>query len=209
MNPNFENTRLSTSKKPRFLGIILGLFLLSGCGYRFQGSSEERITISIPYVEGDVNGHLTDQLVKVFSTSADFKYAYVNGRVMLLVDLVDRHAEPIGWRYEKKESGAIESELIAVEGRRFLTAQVRLIDSATEEILYGPETVTTSMDYDYYEPDVIQDLSFINSFGIRQSSVQFSLGQLDSSEAAYDDVFYPLAQRLAKKIVDRIVRTSY
>jgi outer membrane lipopolysaccharide assembly protein LptE/RlpB len=182
-----------------FLAGVLMLALLSSCGYHFQGSSEGPTTISIPYVEGDVNGQLTDQLVRAFSTSGDFKYAYVEGRVTLRVVLVDRHAEPIGWRYEKEESGSIEDELIAVEGRRFLTAEVQLIDSATEEILYGPETITAMMDYDYYEPDVIQDLSFVNSFGIRQSSVQFSLGQLDSSEAAYDDVFSPLAQKLAKK----------
>jgi len=192
-----------------FLVSASALLLLSGCGYHFQGPSDGPTTISIPYVEGDVNGQLTDQLVRAFSTSGDFKYAYVEGRLTLRVNLIDRHAEPIGWRYEKEKDGSIEDELIAVEGRRFLSAEVQLIDSATEEVLYGPEIITATLDYDYFEPDVIQDLSFVNSFGVRQSSVQFSLGQLDSSEAAYDDVFYPLAQKLSKKIVDRIIRTSY
>jgi hypothetical protein len=193
---------------------LFGLFVLSlfsACGYHFQGSSsrEGPSTISIPYVEGDVNGQFTDQLVRAFSTSGDFRYSYADGRLTLRANLVDRHAEPIGWRYEKKDDGKRVKELIAVEGRRFLAAEVQLIDSATEEVLYGPEIIIATADYDYYEPDVLQDLSFINSFGKREASVQFSLGQLDSSEAAYDDVFQPLAMKLAKKIVDRIVRSSY
>jgi hypothetical protein len=188
---------------------IFWLLLLCSCGYHFQGPTAGNVsTISIPYVEGDVNGQLTDQLTRALTMSGQFRCAYVDGRYLLKTKLVDRHAEPIGWRYEKDEDGSIENELIAVEGRRFLAAEVQLIDTATDEIVYGPETILATFDYDYYEPDVVQDLSFV-SHGVRRSSVQFSLGQLDSSEAAYDDVFLPLAQKLAKKIVDRIVRSGY
>jgi len=191
--------------------IFLSVGLLSSCGYHFTGpsSTEETTSISIPYVKDDIEGQLTDELIRAFASSGNFSYRSEGGQLELRVVINRRRTTPIGWRYQREVDGLIVDELIPVEGRLQLAVDVELLDSVTEETLFGPVTITALADYDYYETDVIQDLSFIDSAGVRQTSIKFSLGQLDSSEGAFDAAYPYLSGRLAKKIVDRILRASY
>ncbi|MBS3905006.1 MAG: hypothetical protein KGZ39_06745 [Simkania sp.] len=195
----------------QFLSVPFILCLCSSCGYHFEGPSraQDVVTLSIPYVTGDSNGLITDELIKAFAASGAYQYRSEGGSLELRVSLVDHNTEQLGWRYQRNVNGELKHELIATEARRHLTADVTLLDGVTEEILYGPVTIQAYADYDYYEPDSIQDLSFIDSFGVRQTSVRYSLGQLDSSEGASDAVLTPLGRQLAKKIVDRILRNRY
>jgi hypothetical protein len=167
-------------------------------------------SISIPYVKDDIEGQLTDELIKAIASSGHFAYRSGDqGELELRVAINERHTTPIGWRYQKDVDGSIDKELIVVEGRLQLSVDIELINSISEEKLLGPLTITAFTDYDYYEPNVIQDLSFIDSAGKRQTSIKFSLGQLDSNEGAFDAIYPSLSCRLAKKIVDRILRASY
>lgn len=204
--------RLTKSKVASILLSSSAIFLLlPSCGYRFEGphQAQEVTTLSIPYVVGDANGIVTDELTKAIASSGAYRYCYTGGRLELRVSLVNNSSEQIGWKYQRQPDGSLKKELIPTEGRRHLSADVTLVDGVTDEILYGPVTIHASTDYDYYEPDSIQDLSFIDLAGVRQTSVKFSLGQLDSSEGAYDAAFVPLSSQLAKKIVDRILRARY
>jgi hypothetical protein len=183
--------------------------LFAGCGYHCSPSFDHPITLSIPYVERDLSGECTDQLVRAAAASGKFRYVQADGEVILKVKLEELHKEPIGWRYQREEDGTIEDELIAVEDRAGITAEVLLIDGLTGRVLYGPKALTVTMEYDYSAPDLLSDLSVINSAGQRVSAIQFSLGQLDSSDAAADQAFSALASQLAKKIIDHIARARY
>ncbi len=190
---------------------LVFLFLLSSCGYRFEGPglSEEVTTLSIPYVSGDVDGIITDALVRAFAGSGAYRYLTTGGALELRIHVTGGGNERIGWKYQRSTTGELQHELIATEARRSMSADITLVEGSTGEIVYGPTTVHAYVDYDYYEPDSIQDLSFINTFGVRQTSVNFSRGQLDSSEGAYDSSLTPLSRQLAKKIVDRILHARY
>ncbi len=187
------------------------LLLFSSCGYRFDGPSlkDGTATLTIPYVDGDINGQLTDELVRAFASSGCYRYRDSNGRLELRVSLKEKKTDPIGWRRQRKIDGELQKELIDIERRFHLIANVELVDTATEEVLFGPIMISANEDYDYVEPENIRDLSFIDSAGVRQTSIQFSLGQLDSTEGAYDDAYLPVSRKLAKKIVDRILRARY
>lgn len=183
------------------------LFLIcASCGYRFDPGCEGRSTISVPYVQGDNEGKLTDAVIKTLSESGAYEYQRSCGRLSLEVILVGDSNDRIGFRHDVSDtSGKIRKNIIGIENRRTLSAQVSLIDPITEEILFGPHVVTASMDYDYVDENSLRDLSFIDSFGVRESSIQFSLGQLDAKDFAERDVLIPLYQRLAEKIVDGIL----
>lgn len=182
------------------------LLLCASCGYRFDPGSEGRSTISVPYVQGDNEGKLTDAIIRKLTESGAFEYQRSCGRLSLEVVIVGDSNDRIGFRHDVSDtSGKIRKNIIGIENRRTLTAQVSLIDPVAEEIVFGPHVVTASMDYDYVDENSLKDLSFVDSFGVRETSIQFSLGQLDAKDFAERDVLVPIYQRLAEKIVDGIL----
>ncbi len=192
-----------------FLSAIL--LILSACGYRFQGCGYRGgvPTISIPYVVGDTEGELTNELIRVFAASGDFTYLAHGGVLELKVAIIDHRTESLGWKYNRNPNGSLTDDLVSTEARRTMMIEVTLLEAGSGEIFFGPSLVETAVDYDYYEPDSIQDLSFITAAGIRQTSVHFSLGQLDSTEGAYDSSTTPISRKAAKKILDRIIHARY
>ncbi len=197
---------------PKFFFLALCLFQV-GCGYRvneeFCGRGPETSSLCIPYVNNDMDGQLTDELIKAFSTSGRFIYQTCNAALELNVKIIAQDNKSLGWRYNRTSHGKRNKDLISTEGRRHVDAEVTLIDTMNDEVLLGPIVVGADLDFDYYEPDSIRDLSFIDSAGVKQTSVAFSLGQLDSTEGAYDAAWTPLSRLLSKKILDVILRASY
>src|SRR6202040_2334497 len=98
-------------------------------------STEETVTISIPYVKNDIDGQLTDELIKAFVASGYFSYRHEGGQLELRVAVNRRNTTPIGWRYQRDVDGSIDKELIAVEGKLQLAVDVELVDSITDETL--------------------------------------------------------------------------
>lgn len=186
--------------------LILSLILLASCGYRFDLEDEGRRTISVPYVQGDYEGKLTDAIIRALSQSGAFEYQRNRGRYSLEVTIVGDNNERIGFRRDRSpSSGKVRKNIIGTENRRSLAAEVTLIDTVTDVRLLGPITVSAWADYDYVNENALNDLSFIDGAGIRESSIQFSLGQLDSKDSAERDVLLPLYWRLAQKIIDGIL----
>ncbi|HSW86234.1 MAG TPA: hypothetical protein VLG49_01905 [Rhabdochlamydiaceae bacterium] len=182
------------------------MILFSSCGYRIDGPESGRSTITVPYVVGDSAGQLTNELVRMLSASGAFECVQNNGQYVLKVIVFSDGSDRIGYRYDRKDlSGKLKKNLMPVEGRRMISAEVSLINSATEEVEVGPVIVTADADYDYIDSDNLREVSMINSKGRRQSTISFSLGQLDSIEGAQDDVAVPLYRHLAQKIVDGMI----
>ncbi len=187
--------------------------LASACSYRIGDEAHEQIatgtTLTIPYVNDDSDGQFTDELIKAFAASGVFVYRPSDGALELSVKILSQDNKSLGWRYNRNPQGKRNKDLISVEGRRHVAAEVTLIDSLNDEVLLGPVVVEADLDFDCYEPDSIRDLSFVNSSGVRQTSIAFSLGQLDSIEGAYDSAWTPVSRLLAKKILDLILHASY
>lgn len=190
--------------KPAFLIILL--ILTCACGYRFDRGFEGKTTISVPYVQGDFEGRFTDALVRAINQSGAFEYEKTCGRLSLEVAVMNDENERIGFRHDRSNNdNKLRKNIIGVEDRRTLCLQVSLIDTVTDEVVLGPYSVKDSVVYDYLNENSPEDTSFIDLEGIRETSIGFSLGQLDSKDSAQRDALQPLYQRLAQKIIDGIM----
>jgi hypothetical protein len=184
---------------------IVFLLCLTGCGYRFQ-KPDERMTLSIPYVKGDQEGQLTNELIRQFARSGAYEYLREDGDLLLKVALVGASSEKIGFRYDRNQTtGAVETNLMPTENRRTATAEVSLVHAGTEEVVAGPYKIAASVDYDYTDVNSIQALAFVTPTGQKEKVLNYSLGQVDSPEGAHDDATLPLYRNLAQQIVAAVL----
>jgi hypothetical protein len=188
--------------------VFLSLFLLSGCGYRFEGSEADAqaITITVPYIKGDLEGVLNNEIVRALSTSGQFECVQNGGALTLEAAILSEGDDRVGYRYDRDPTnGQLRTNIVGTENRLNVTAEVKLIDAYTGELLMGPQQVKAFAVYDYYDNNSIKDLTFIGPHGQPQKVLDFSLGQLDSVEGAHDDSFTPIFRMLAQKIVDGVI----
>jgi hypothetical protein len=166
--------------------------------------------ISIPYVEGDNKGLLTAAIIQKVAATGFFQPVSAQQSLVLRVAIVEDEQDYLGFRFDREPvSGKRLTNLIPTESRRTISASVILLNSATEEILFGPQIISANLDFDYVDGNSIRDLTFFNNRGEREKVIQFSLGQLDSIEGAQDDVLNPLFEILAKKIANRLLLQNY
>ncbi len=192
--------------------LIFSLFLsclLIGCGYRtYEGElSCHYPTLSIPYIEGDINGEFTAKLTHQIATLSDFRIVRDRGDLILQAKILKDDTHHIGYQYDRKKiSGERIERLIPNEGRRVLLVEFSLYERGTNCLVKGPFQVEATADYDFVDPDSVVNVTFLNPSGTRLSVLDFSLGQLDSSEGARDAARHPLYTQLAKKIASGISR---
>lgn len=173
---------------------LLPLLLLNSCGY-FWGSSQisnEYRTISVPYIQGDSSGRMTDQLVNQITASGALEYVSCNGDLTLKVCLIKPKDTSIGFNYATGKN-----YIVPDEGRLTLGARVSVIDTCTGACVVDQFTVFSSLTYDY------QSDSSDDNFH------DFSLGQFVMHNQAKEAAFFPLHQRLSQKIVDYAVHGWY
>jgi hypothetical protein len=176
------------------------LLVLPSCGYQAI-SSQDRPTISIPYVRGDEEGCLTSAVISEVNRAGLYHYVSTGGELELKIALVGNHEEVIGYRYDRTEKkGRLEQNLLATENRRHVAAEVTLYRAAEDQPILGPIVVTASAEFDYVDASTVRELAFITPGGKREKVIDFSEGQLDSVEGAQDNVLAPLYDDLAKKI---------
>jgi len=191
---------------PKFI-LWLCLFLSVSCGYHFDRSEEEmRVSISVPYIKGDLGGHLNTELVRNLSHSGYFDCVQNGGELLLEVAIIGDGDDRIGYRFDRNpESGELRDNIIGTENRRTMIANVTLIDASTHTTLFGPQTVKAYADYDYVDSNSIRDLTFITTNGTPEKVLDFSLGQLDSVDGAHDDATIVIYRHLAQNIVDGLL----
>ena len=206
---------------------FLFLFLLSACGYRFEGG--EKIAVSVPYVIGDHEGELTKALIRALSNTSNFRYVQEGGEWILKAKILGSTNDRIGYRYDrdppededlKKDPDRKEQEeilesverrknLVGIENRKEVSVEVSVVNATTGKAVLGPQIVMADVDYDYDDPNSLIDLSFIDpETGKIRTAISFSLGQLDSVAAAGEDALYPLYRYLARKIVDGMIASG-
>ncbi|HEX2580192.1 MAG TPA: LPS assembly lipoprotein LptE [Rhabdochlamydiaceae bacterium] len=180
--------------------LLASLLVFSSCGYHTV-SSDDKTTISIPYVEGDAQGQLTSELIRQVTNSNLYRFVKSDGEVCLRVAIVNDKSDIVGFQYDlTSKKGKIERNLMPEENRRTITAQVTLTDALTQEVIVGPVNVKVSTDYDYIDVNSLKEVSFVDEQGKRQKTITYSLGQLDSIEGAEDAALTPIYRQLAQKI---------
>jgi len=189
----------------RIKTLFFFLFLTS-CGYHF-GRAEicQKIDMCVPYIKGDFNGLFTNELIKQVSYSSNLNYKYASADYILRVEILSENTKQIGYKYDRDNQNQRKKNIRATENRQTIIAKVELIDIKTNEIKFGPFQVKADSEFDYVDPDSLNDLSFIDSNGNRSTVLSYSLGQLESIENAKEASLKPLYQNLSKKIVDAIL----
>lgn len=181
------------------------LAILSGCGYHYAGqeqSSAGAVLIQIPYIAGDPEASLNNELVYQCTASGEFTCVQSGGDLIVQVEILKDEHDRIGFRYDRDNAkGHLEKNLLGVEDRRFIVAKVFVVDAVSGRHILEPKTVYASIDYDYTDPGSPRDLLFGQSVPM----IQFSLGQLDSREGSHDAAARPLFQKLAQKIVTELL----
>ncbi len=192
-------------KHPCFL---LSALLLSSCGYRHQSSdSSGSIAIHLPYVRGDYEGRLTQELMRELAAVGIELCESSSARYLLEVAIVKEQTDQIGYEYDREVlSAQIADRLLANEARRTVTATVSLRDQTTGELLFGPEEVSGEGEYDYLNGDSVTFYGFIDSEGMPTSVLQFSLGQLDSVDGASTDVLTHAYRLLSQRLASGLLR---
>jgi outer membrane lipopolysaccharide assembly protein LptE/RlpB len=185
-----------------FLSLSL-LLLTAACGYHFEKGPDR--TVSVVYALGDQEGELTDALVREFASSPGFTYVRNGGELCLEVKILGKIDDKIGFNYDRDDkSGKLRKNVVAVENRKIIRAEVTLYNSH-RECLLGPMYVEADADYDYADQNSLRDLSLVDAGQPRRSSVSFSLGQLDTIDGAKYDATLPAFRLLAQKIVKGIL----
>lgn len=184
------------------------LLLLAGCGYSFEGgqSQDRVVSISIPYIKGDAEGQLNNELAHALSASGMFDYVQNSGELILEAAIVSDGDDRIGYRFDRDPTtGKLRDNIVGTENRRALSAEVKLIDAYTQQVVAGPQVILATADYDYVDSNSIKDLVFITTQGVPVKVLDFSLGQLDSVDGAHDDTSSIVYKQLAQKIVDGLI----
>ena len=195
----------------KIISIIFLLFICSSCSYRCKDVNEYTgKTVDVPYVDGDVAGHLTNAIVYQLSSSGILEYTNSNGDYTLKVVIQNLDNDKIGFRkdnkVEKNNSNDKEKRknLISVENRQTIVSKVSLISNVSNEVVWGPHVISADVDYDYVDQDSINDLSFDDGIG-RCPILSYSLGQLDSLSSAQNGSLTPLYKNLAQNIMSALL----
>lgn len=185
--------------------LLLLLLLLSSCAYRWQ-SDDKAATVCVPFIVGDEDGSLTAEVIRVLNRTSGFSVVTSGGDIRLKASILSTGSDIIGFRLNnlKIKSKITKKNLIACEGRKNLCVEVTLLDGSSDQVLHGPYVLVADQDYDYVDGDSLEDLVFSDSEGNQVTVLSFSLGQLESCEAAQAAASRPLYGKIAQKIVDSI-----
>jgi hypothetical protein len=180
--------------------------LLSGCGYKFCDDKCDiaNKSIAMPYVGGDPKGFLTSAIIKELTCSSVCRYTKGDADLMLEANIDSIGDSTIGYRHDRNENGQVQTNIMPTESRKGISVSIKLIDNSTGKIVFGPKTIISSIDFDYINQKAFNDSYLTNASGQSQSTLSFSLGQLESSPNASDVASQPVYNRVAKKIVDAI-----
>lgn len=183
--------------------LILASLLLTSCGYHW--SSPVDTQLSIPFVAGDEEGNLTTELIRTFAANGMRVVQAEKANYRLEVSLSPITTEWIGYRLDRQKiKGAINKNMVGIESRRIRGATVSLVNLSTGEVEIGPMQINAEIDYDFYDGDSSEELSFVTPKGTPHTVLSFSLGQLESPESAGDAAMRPLNRRLSQLIVESI-----
>jgi len=187
--------------------ILIVCLLLVGCGYHFSDKGQEKTTVTVPLIHGDIDGSFMNAIAHALTSSGQFAFRREQGHFLLSVAILSDSDDRIGYRYDRDpSSGKRRKNIVGIENRETIQAEIKLIDTYTQATVYGPHVICASADYDYIDSHSSRDLIYLSPNG-PTTVIDFSLGQLDSIEGGHDDARLPIFRKLAQAIVE-ILDTS-
>jgi hypothetical protein len=198
----FKSLAIASLDKSSFFWVAILLFF-SSCGYRWN--QDPPVTVVVPYIVGDDDGTLTSHVIRSITALGSAKVLKEGADYLLKISIAEDKNDTVGYRRDKqKVHGEISKNIVSCEGRRTITVNVVLYDGCSDTIAAGPYLITADSDYDYVDGDSIQDLAFTNANGVFTPVLPFSLGQLESIEAAQEATSRNLYEKIAQKIADTV-----
>lgn len=180
--------------------LLLIPLLLTSCGYK-AGVGDKTVFscgICVPNIQGDHKGLFTSELTYALKKSGLFS---TNSKAnQLRVKICKNINQEIGWRQDFKNTED-EHRVIVDEKRKILEVEVSICQG--DKVCWGPKKVRTFVDYDFFDFDSLDDLSFVLN-GTRTTTLDFSLGQLNAQDSALDSSLSSLYRKLSEKIVEKI-----
>lgn len=167
----------------------------SSCGYQMgtgEAVSPYR-TVQVPLVKGDIDGSLTQEVVKELAQRGCAISQANTCSLILHINLLEIWDEDIGFRYDRNKKGELTHSIVPVETRVFAKAEVYLEDGRQSCTLLGPVRIEAWHDYD-------------NDYYYSQNGVNvFSLGELSDYETSKEAAKRPLYRALSRKIADYVL----
>lgn len=188
----------------RFLGLAI-CFCLTSCGYRLVSSQDQKIAFTIRSIPGDTDGLFLQTLIKTSEAFSSLKYRPFSAPLHLQVKMIGIETDHIGFRYQTEDgSGAVIHRLSPTEGQHRCIVEVAVYDANYKPKL-TPRVLEASIEYDFVDSKSYHDLTFTDSAGQLQTVLNYSLGQLDSEEAATLGSKERLYQKLSEEILSYLL----
>ncbi len=188
----------------KYIWIVIAAVCIQSCGYHFKSSGDVP-SVNVQVVQSDEKGLLTNQLIREISEDGNIVYDPSSCQFILAAEITSLDNHNIGYRRDRNGDGTLRKNVRATEGREKISVKVQILDAHTRTCVYGPVTIEEDVDYDYVDDDSIDDLSFIDDQGSRQTVLSFSLGQLESKASAQAAALTPLYRKVARRIVKTMV----
>lgn len=197
--------------KSVFITVLLALACTS-CRYQAASlniNGDAVVETSIAVIKKDPQGYLRNYLAREMATTGSLYYKDTNAKYTLKVSIEEDTNSKITFLWDRNP---VTNENLKVfypsEGMHEVVAKIELVDTQTGDAVIEPFFLNASADYDFVNPTVRNSVQFRDALGGEESILQYSLGQLDSEEGAKEASYNPVYQRLAKKIVNRLIRSS-
>ncbi|MGL4348250.1 MAG: hypothetical protein ACRCSV_02155 [Chlamydiales bacterium] len=178
--------------------IIVLCFLSSSCRYHFLSKPNISSTVFIPYIEGDIDGDLTNVFIQKITALGYFTPVSENSDFIIQAQVKSDKSDPIGFQFDPKYKE--DKRVIPNENRRSIELVFSILSGKTREKLFGPYFIKESIDYDFLDDYLCED-----TIQTQQSYLNFSLGQLDNREAAFSTCGHPLFH----KVTDRMSKIIF
>jgi hypothetical protein len=186
-----------------WLCFLVFLSFSSCSGYHFRSSSsKDTVSFNMREIIQDSRGELTEQIIQAISKDSCWKWDPKNPRFIVSCNILELSHEPLGYRYDRFEPTAqVINRLIPIEARKKLKVEISIEDLQSNQTS-GPFYLEGFADYDFVNFDTYKDLAFTDLQGQTQSSLSYSLGQLDASQGAEEAAILRCCEEIGSKISD-------
>lgn len=173
---------MSWIPKPSLILFLLAV-TLTACGYRSYNTpfTDSAQTISVNFVEGDINGRLTESLIEELVRKIPLEYVNKDPDFLLNAKVEKYFEKNVSYTFNKEQEKSFGNEKRAI-----LEVSFELLNTLTGKKVVGPVQVQAEVDFDYDQDP---------SVSVRHMGV---VGLVDMSQDSSKD---PLFRKVSEKIV--------
>ncbi|MBU6149599.1 MAG: hypothetical protein KGQ54_05335, partial [Verrucomicrobia bacterium] len=150
---------------------------------------------------------LEEELALALQRNTGMQVVNSGGRFQVEIDVDSFRRENIGYLYDREPlSSSLINRLFPNEGRVTLGAKITIVDKHHLNRMIEHMQLLASSDYDFTNPNTLRDTQYGN-----QPLVEYSLGQFDSEDGAFDVASDLVQKKLARQLalyIGGICRTN-